>query len=68
MVLAAAAMAALRLRSLCALRGNVIGEFAAIVAAHAASLAIARAGGRRGKSVSIVRVLVIARVTYMRGR
>lgn len=48
MVLAAAAMAALRLRSLCALRGNVIGEFAAIVAAHAASLAIAKEGEEEG--------------------
>lgn len=56
MVLAAAAMAALRLRSLCTLRGNVIGEFAAIVAAHAASLAIARGEGEEGKRVTTVRV------------
>lgn len=41
MVLAATAMAALRLRPYRALRGNVIGEFAAIVAAHAASFPIA---------------------------
>lgn len=49
MVLAATAMAALRLRSLCALRGDVIGEFAAIIAAHAASLAIARGERERGR-------------------
>lgn len=34
----------------------MIGEFAAIVAAHAASLAIARGEGEEGKRVTTVRV------------
>lgn len=51
MVLAPAAVASLRLRSQGALGGDVVGEFAAVVAAHAASPAIAIGflrGGREG--------------------
>lgn len=40
MVFSTAAMTALRLRTQSAFGGNVIGEFAAVVAAHAASPAI----------------------------
>lgn len=50
MVLTTAAVAPLRLRSQGALGGDVVGEFAAVVAAHAASPAIAvgLVGGKGG--------------------